>query len=71
MSMQELTPGIVSDPNILNGKPVIAGTRIPVSFILANLEDMTISELAEDLGIEISQIKDAINYARIIISEGS
>lgn len=25
---------IVTDPSILNGKPVIAGTRIPVSLIL-------------------------------------
>ena len=28
---------IISDPNVLMGKPVIAGTRIPVELILEKL----------------------------------
>ncbi len=33
------TPRIVSDPNILFGKPTIRGTRIPVELILEKLAD--------------------------------
>ena len=39
---------IISDPNILRGKPVIKGTRIPVELILEKLgEGMSIEELLE------------------------
>lgn len=31
MSVVELYPGVVSDPAILGGKPVIKGTRVPVA----------------------------------------
>lgn len=32
--MKSLFPNIVSDPDILNGKPCIAGTRISVELIM-------------------------------------
>ena len=39
---------IISDPNILRGKPIIEGTRISVELILRKLsEGMTIEELLE------------------------
>ncbi|HSW53923.1 MAG TPA: DUF433 domain-containing protein [Ignavibacteriaceae bacterium] len=37
---------IISDPNIMMGKPVVAGTRITVEFILEKLSDgETIEEI--------------------------
>jgi uncharacterized protein (DUF433 family) len=30
----EIYPGVVVDPEIIHGKPVIAGTRIPVALVL-------------------------------------
>ena len=30
-------PEIISDPNVMQGKPVVAGTRIPVDLILEKL----------------------------------
>jgi uncharacterized protein (DUF433 family) len=34
MDMTTLFPNIISDPEILNGKPCIAGTRISVEIIM-------------------------------------
>jgi uncharacterized protein (DUF433 family) len=31
------TPSVISDPDIMMGKPVVAGTRITVEYILAEL----------------------------------
>ena len=43
------TPQIVSDPDILMGKPVIAGTRISVELILEKLgAGDSIADLIED-----------------------
>ena len=39
---------IISDPNIMGGSPVIAGTRIPISVIIYRLKD----------GYSIKQIHD-------------
>ena len=36
MQSVELYPGVISDPNILGGKPVIKGTRVPVSLVLGS-----------------------------------
>lgn len=44
--MASQTPEIVSDPNIMMGKPVIRGTRITVEMIL---EKMSAGETTEDL----------------------
>jgi hypothetical protein len=34
MQVVELYPGVVADPQILGGKPVRKGTRLPVSLVL-------------------------------------
>ena len=33
----ELFPGVVSNPQVLGGKPVVKGTRVPVALILGKL----------------------------------
>ncbi|QGP92632.1 hypothetical protein MGLY_20190 [Neomoorella glycerini] len=35
--MQEVMPGIIVDPLIKGGKPVIKGTRVPVELIVGKL----------------------------------
>ena len=45
--MADFADRIVSDPNILMGKPVIKGTRISVSFLLNALATMDIDEILE------------------------
>lgn len=34
---REIAPGITADPAVMVGKPVIAGTRMPVGLVLAKL----------------------------------
>ncbi len=56
---------ITIDPNILVGKPVIAGTRIPVYLVLNLLaHGKTIQEIIEDYPeLDEESVKAAIGYA--------
>lgn len=62
---------IVTDPNILCGKPIVKGTRISVELVLKKLsEGVTIDELLE---IYPSLIKEdvlaVLSYSAYIISQ--
>lgn len=60
---------IESNPDILGGKPVIKGTRIPVYQILKLLAaGYTINKVAEDYpDITKEDVKAAIEYAEVIL----
>ena len=60
---------IVSDPNILRGKPIIKGTRISVELILEKLgEGMSIEELLEAYpNLTREDILAAISYSADVI----
>ncbi len=63
MAMQ-LAPRIVADPNIRFGKPVIEGTRVPVSLVVAKLGGgMTKDEVATEYGLSLEEIRAALSYA--------
>jgi uncharacterized protein (DUF433 family) len=65
-SMQpvELYPGIISDPGILNGKPVIKGTRVPVALVLGKLAGgMSIDEVIYEYYLNIEGVRAALGYA--------
>jgi len=57
---------IVSTPDVLQGKPRIKGTRIPVSLILGYLADgNTIEEIIKEYpDISKEQIDACLDYAR-------
>jgi uncharacterized protein (DUF433 family) len=62
---QELNARITIDPDIMVGKPVVAGTRIPVERVLRHLEESgfvdlfnAFPELTED------DVRACIAYAR-------
>jgi uncharacterized protein (DUF433 family) len=60
----EIAPGIVVDPEIVHGKPVIAGTRIPVALILGQLAaGVGDDELEREYGLSKQQVQDALAYA--------
>ncbi len=60
----ELAPGIVVDPNIRHGKPVIKGTRVPVELLIGKLADgMTPAEVAEEYGLADADVRAALAYA--------
>jgi uncharacterized protein (DUF433 family) len=64
MQAAELYPGVVSDPGILGGKPVIKGTRVPVALVLGQLADgVTHEELELEYGVDAEGVKAALGYA--------
>jgi len=62
---------IISDPKILGGKPVIAGTRISVELIMnflaagMNIDDI----LAEYKELTKTEVLAAISYAAKLVSQ--
>ena len=67
MNRQEIEDRIVRDPAILVGKPVVRGTRIPVSLILNYIEHgRTVEELIDDYPILTKEdIEAAVSYAKL------
>ena len=70
MTNRATSPLITSDPGILAGKPVIAGTRISVQLILEKLRDgWTIDDLLDDYPqLTREQIGAALDYAAAAMS---
>jgi uncharacterized protein (DUF433 family) len=60
---------IISDPNIMMGKPVISGTRITVEFILEKLSSgETISMLLKEYPhLSEEAIKEALAFAAQVL----
>lgn len=62
---------IVSDPKILSGKPVIAGTRISVELIMNFLSaGMSVDDiLKEYTELKKSEVLAAIEYAKKLVKK--
>jgi uncharacterized protein (DUF433 family) len=55
---------IVLDPRIAHGKPVIAGTRLPVSRIVGGLAGgMSREEIMREYDVTAEDIEAALDYA--------
>ena len=68
----EIAPGIVVDPEIVHGKPVIAGTRIPVALVLGQLAaGVSYDELEREYGLRKQQVQDALSYAAELVASES
>jgi uncharacterized protein (DUF433 family) len=65
----DLLDRIVQDPEILVGKPVVRGTRIPVELVLAKLaHNPDLNELFLDYPrLTIDDVKACLEYARILV----
>ena len=61
---------IVADPEILAGKPVIRGTRIPVDLILKKLaENITVDEILKDYPRLIKgHVQEILKYAHSLVA---
>lgn len=64
---------IISNPQILNGKPVIAGTRISVELILDRIASgMSLKDILQDYPhLTTDQIQAAISYAKKLVMKKS
>lgn len=63
-------PHIIRNPGILGGKPIIAGTRISVEFILELIASgMTMSDILEGYPfLSESLVKEAVAFAAMEMS---
>lgn len=68
--MREILPGIIVDPEIRGGKPVIKGTRVPVDVLLGKLAGgATYEEVMQEYDLTREQIFAALRYAAAVLSE--
>lgn len=68
--MQELYPGIVVDPTIRFGKPVIKGTRVPVEILVGKVAGgMTVDEVADEYDVTPDDVRAALGYAAQRLAE--
>lgn len=67
------TKGIDINPNIMFGKPVIAGTRIPVEIILEKLADgVPAEEVLQDYPrLTKADIREALLFANRLVKSSS
>ena len=62
--MTEIAPRIAVDETVAFGKPVIAGTRIPVDLVVGKLAGgMTYAEVATEYGLKEEDILAVLAYA--------
>jgi len=59
----EIVPGVTADAQIAFGKPVIAGTRVPVALILGQLAGgLGVAELCAEYDLTPDQVRAAMRY---------
>jgi uncharacterized protein (DUF433 family) len=60
----EVYPGVVVDPHIMHGLPVLAGTRIPVQLIVGQLAaGESIEAVTQAYSLTQEQVRTALGYA--------
>ncbi len=65
MSEESFHGRIVADPEIRHGRPVIAGTRVPVETVLGSLAGgMTVEAVCEEYDIDREDVLAVLEYAR-------
>ncbi|RDV81848.1 DUF433 domain-containing protein [Ammonifex thiophilus] len=68
--MREVLPGIVIDPEIRGGKPVIKRTQVPVDVLLGKLAGGAMyEELMREYDLTRAQILAALRYAAMVLGE--
>jgi uncharacterized protein (DUF433 family) len=69
---QQIYPGVVVDPEVVHGKPVLAGTRIPVALVLGQLAaGVDFEELEREYGVTREQASAALGYAAQLVASES
>lgn len=68
--MKTLFPNVTVDPKVQFGKPVIAGTRVPVEVVVGHIAggDM-IETVMRAYKLEREQVLSALQYAAKIVAE--
>ena len=65
-----MNPRISIDPAIAHGKPVIRGTRVPVTRILGGLAGgMSPEEICREYEVELQDVRAALDYAGSLVEQ--
>ena len=66
----QLATGIVIDPSIHAGRPVISGTRVPADIVVGRVAaGMTVQVVADEYGIATEDVYNALRYAAQRLAE--
>ncbi|MGQ9498486.1 MAG: DUF433 domain-containing protein [Desulfotomaculales bacterium] len=66
----EISPGIVVDPEVRGGKPVIKGTRLPVDVLLGKMAGgASFEEIMREYDLTREQILAALRYAAEVLGD--
>ena len=69
---KEVAKGITVNPKVRFGKPVIAGTRVPVDLVVGKIAGgMLIEDMMREYDLTRRQVQDALRYAANIVAEES
>ena len=61
---------IVIDPRICHGKPIIRGTRMPVSLVVGSLAGgMSFEEVEQEYGLTRDDIRAALKFAGELVDQ--
>lgn len=61
---KRLIERVVTDPDIMHGKPVIEGTRVPVEVVINALASgESTDKVCEEYGLEEEDVLAALRYA--------
>lgn len=61
----ELTPWVEINPEIQFGAPVVRGTRVPISTVIANLEAGTPGEVADWYDLSLEEVNGVRDYVAL------
>lgn len=68
--MKEFFPHITVDPNVQFGKPVIAGTRVPVEVIVGHMAaGDTVEQVLDQYNLTREQVLAALKYAAKVVAQ--
>ena len=66
----QLATGIIMDPSIRTGRPVLRGTRVPVDIVVGRVAaGMAIQAVADEYGITEQDVYNALRYAAQRLTE--
>ncbi len=66
---KEVFPGITIDPQVVHGRPVVAGTRVPVEVVVGELAGgSSFNEIMQGYHLTDEQIRAALSYATHLLN---
>jgi uncharacterized protein (DUF433 family) len=67
---RDITPGVISDPEILGGRPVLRGRRIAVSQLVDQIAGgMTLNEIQDDYQLSDEEIQSLLKYIATLVHQ--